>query len=115
MGKVYDRKEKAIYVTSKLEDFDGDVQKWKDAFYELWRYQMTYSFAYKIEVKESGGSYFERKVFVDLLVRENYKDNVIDLMKTLGYQNINISEETIGIIDGYEHDILDLHDIILDI
>lgn len=114
MTKIYDRTAEAIRITSRLDDFDGDVAKWKDAFYELWRYQMTWSFAYKIEVIESGGSYFDRKVFVELVVKEAYKTNALDLMETLGYRNVKTEDIKVGIVNEYKHDLDDIYELILD-
>ena len=104
--KMYDKKKKAIRICSRFRDFDGDVEKWKISFYELWRLEMTWSFAYRITVEESRAS----GVFVSLLIREVYKDNLIETMTGLGYGNIISYEEDIGEVDAYEHD--ELEDIV---
>ena len=103
MAKVYDEKATAVRVIAHLEDFDGDVNDWKINFYELWRYQMTWGFAFEISVGESR----QNGVFVDLLVKKPYKKNILETMQELGYRNITHYDETVGIVYGYEHEDLD--------
>lgn len=88
-------KEKAYRFTATFEDFDGDVQKWKDSFYEVWRHQLTYNFAYEIEVREN-----RKGVFLSMLVREDFKQNAEGFTE-LGYK-FSISEETAGIVNDYD-------------
>ena len=87
--------EKAYRFTAKFADFDGDVEKWRNAFYEVWRHQLTYNFAYEIELRENRSG-----VFLSMLVREAYKDNAEGLSE-LGY-HFAIYEETAGIVEGYD-------------
>ena len=103
MAKVYDERVKAVNVWAGLNDFDGSVDEWKMKFYELWRYQMTFSFAYEIDVHEvSSGD-----VIVDLIVKSEFKQNILDTMESLGYRNIHTDDEYIGIVYAFEHDELD--------
>lgn len=95
MAKIH--KDKAYRVISKYEDFDGDVEKWKVAFYDLWRLQMTYSFAYNIEVREGHSG-----VYVSMLVREAYINQTVDTMTEWGFGGIRKDEEPVGIIESYE-------------
>lgn len=89
--------EEAYRVESYLSDFDGDVPAWENAFYELWRYHMTYSFAVDIAVYESR----KKGVFVSLLVRPAYKTGVLDAMEDLGYRNVSVVEETFAEFDSF--------------
>ena len=88
-------KEKAFRFTAKFEDFDGDVEKWKGAFYEVWRHQLTYSFAYEIELRENRSG-----VFLSMLVRESYKEQAEGLSE-LGYK-FSVYEENAGVINDYD-------------
>lgn len=103
MPKVYDEKESAVRVIAHYSDFDGDLTKWKDSFYLLWRLQMTWGFAYSIEVNESRS----RGVFVDLLIKPCYKDNLLGTMAEWGYENITTDSAYVGVVWAYEHDELD--------
>ena len=94
-------KEKACRITSSLEAFDGGTQKWKESFYMLFRYQMTWGFAYEITVRESRRS----GVLVDLLVKSAYKTNILNTMEDLGYRDISVSDENVGIVDNTTADI----------
>lgn len=91
--KIYT--EKAYRFTATFERFDGDVEKWKQAFYEVWRHQLTYSFAYEIELRENRSG-----VFLSMLVKEDYKDKAEGLAE-LGY-HFSINEEPAGIVNGCE-------------
>lgn len=87
--------EKAYRFTASFEKFDGDVEEWKQAFYEVWRHQLTYNFAYEIELRENRSG-----VFLSMLVRESFKEQAKGL-EELGYQ-FTIDEETAGIVEGYD-------------
>lgn len=103
--KHYDEMETAVVYTARLEDFDGDVQKWKIAFYEIWRYQMTYHFARRIIAEDSRN----HGAFVRLTVKPAFKHDALGMMEDLGYKNITTEDAKIGLVYAYEHD--DLEDI----
>jgi len=90
-------------VEASFEDFDGDVEKWKNAFYEIWRYQLTYNFAYEISLIERRCKDNQNKwtVWVSLLVREGFKKNIVETMEELGYGNIKVEEESVGVVELY--------------
>lgn len=85
----------AVRVISYYSDFNGDVGAWKLAFYELWRYQMTWSFAYEIAVNESR----KNGIYVDLLVKPGYRDSIIETMDSIGYGKIATYADHVGIIE----------------
>lgn len=87
--------EKAVSITSHLVDYAHDVDRWKHDFYELWRWQMGYSFAHKIEVIDS----LSRGVFISLLVKPEYKNSVIEKMEEYGYGGIVTSYERVAHVD----------------
>lgn len=89
--------EDALYITADLEDFDGDVQKWKTAFYELWRYQMTWHFAHRIYVEDTSDG-----VYVGIYCKPAYRGSLLDTMETLGYRNIQVIDYEIGTIECTE-------------
>ena len=99
MAKIYDEKKTAIRMTSHLEDFNGDSSEWKKSFYEVWRYQLTWDFAYEIALRESR----RFGVFIDMLVKEAYKQNALDMLENLGYRNVTTSEENVGVVWEFEH------------
>lgn len=88
-------KEKAYRFIAKYADFDGNLETWRNAFYEVWRHQLTYSFAYEIELRENRSG-----VFLSMLVRESFKEQAEGL-SDLGY-HFSIDEEYAGVINDYE-------------
>ena len=100
--RIFDETEKAIRVTASYEKFDGDLAKWKESFYTIWRYQLTWSFAYEVNLNES-----RRGVFVDLLIKPAYRKNVEDMMDDLGYKEVQYDDERVGVIYRYDNDIPD--------
>lgn len=97
--------EDAVRVRAFFNDFDGDIPKWKEAFYEIWRYQMTWSFVHEIEVHEVGqrrdGNY---DLCTSLLVKPAYRKNVESMMGDLGYKNLHITEEPVGVVQTWDID-----------
>lgn len=91
--------EDAVRVKLYLKNFD-ESKDWKTAFYELWRYQMTWDFAYEIKVCEARND----GVYVSMLIRKAYMKNVIDVMEELGYGNLNTDTEHVGIVETYDID-----------
>jgi len=87
-------KRKAIRLVACLNDFEGGgLNKWRDSFYELWRYQMVWNFAYHIEVASSRKS----GVYVCIDVRQGYKQNALELMNELGYRRIKDTPINVGV------------------
>ena len=89
---------KAVRVIASIKDFDGDVVKWKMSFYDLWRLQMTWSFAHLIEVIETGR---QGNVKVHMIVKKNYFRSLLNTMEDLGYRNIESEEESFVFVDSY--------------
>lgn len=92
--------EGALLVIAHFKDFDGDFQKWKDSFYELWRYQMTWSFAYELIVTESK----KNGVFVRMVINRTYENPLLNTMEDLGYKDIKVSGAVVGVIEFLEFD-----------
>lgn len=95
-------KEKAVRFVSHYTDFDGDVSKWKETFYTIWRYQMTWSFAYEIDLIDGHNG-----VFIDILAKEDFASNVRELLPDLGYGKITEYECKVGFVPSYRYDELD--------
>lgn len=111
MAKMYDEKRKAVRVTAYLDDFDGNVAKWKESFYMVWRYQLTWSFAYSIDLRESRA----KGVFIDLLIKPEYKNHLLETMEELGFMNVRADDVLVGIVDASEHDeLLEIEELVLD-
>lgn len=91
--------EKCFCVVANFNDFKGDVSKWKMAWYELWRFQMTFSMAYQMYLVDGRNG-----VFVSIHVKEAYLDNLKASMDDLGYRNIKTSEELVGLVDDVTDD-----------
>lgn len=88
--------DEAVWVRSYLNDFDGDVAAWKNAFYELWRWHLTFDFAYEIKIDESR----QNGVFVWMIISPVHKENVTGLMEDLGFRNIKTEACKIVSIDN---------------
>lgn len=90
----------AVRVTADYEDFDGSLEKWKDAFYQIWRYQLTWDFAHNINLYE------RRKtgVYICLIIKKAYQKQVKEMLESLGYRNIHERKETIGLVPLYTID-----------
>jgi hypothetical protein len=98
MARVAVYMEDAVYITSCLNDFDGGVQKWKNAVYDMFRWDMTYSFAYKIDVIESRSS----GVFILLICRPKFEESIVATMEDNGFRNIKVRHEDVGHIECTE-------------
>lgn len=92
----------AVRVDAFLSDFEGDVPQWKEAFYDLWRYQLTYGFAYEIKLEETGKRDGVRFVYLSILCRKAFQKNLVTTMEELGYRNIKVSEEPVGVIQIWD-------------
>ena len=91
-------REKATRIIANLNDFDGDVAAWKNAFYELWRWQMGWNFAYKMELFDGR----RNGVALVMLIKSNYKDSVLSTMEDYGYRNIKAYDETVATVDLFD-------------
>lgn len=96
-ARVWVYTDEAFLVTARLDDFRGGLQVWKEALYEMFRWNMTYNFAHRIDVREDR----ETGVYVSLLIRPAYKRNVVETMESLGFNPV-VASETIGTIECTE-------------
>lgn len=87
-----------LRVRAYISDFDGGHEKWQKSFYMLWRYQMTWDFAYEITVHEV----HDGDVCVSMLIKESYKDQLLNTMEGLGYRNVRVEPEHVGIVQSYD-------------
>ena len=98
MEKLFDTT-KARFIRAFLEDFDGGLEKWKDSFYQLWRLQLTWDFAYVLELQEtrSGG------VSVAMVIKPAYENQVLATMKDWGYRKILTYSDEVAKINAYDY------------
>ena len=94
----------AVRIEASYEDFNGNLDKWKDSFYQLWRLQLTWGFAHRITLNET-----KHGVFVSLLVRPAYRDNAVETMDGFGYKNIKTYHENIGVIECPTDALVDMY------
>ena len=92
VGMYFD---KCKRVTAYLNDFSGNVEDLKSAFYTIWRYQMTFSLAYEIYLLDTRGNGVELTIYC----KDAFIDNLLDTMNDLGYRNIQVHGENIGFIE----------------
>lgn len=97
-GRVNVYSEKAIRVISFYYDFNGGLDKWKDSFYQLWRLQLTWSFAYRLELHEIRS----KGVYVDILCKPSFVNELVANMGEFGYRAITTKPCNVGMVDGYE-------------
>lgn len=100
-------KEKAVVVTATFKDFDktggsmimwnceDKTEAWKLAFYELWRYQMTWGFCYRLEVIDGRDN-----LFVRVLCKADFEEPLVNTMEGVGYRDVRTYETKVGLIDG---------------
>ena len=94
----------AIRVNASFKDFDGELDKWKDSFYQVWRLQLTWGFAYRIDLCET-----KNGVYLNMLVKKAYKDNVLETLDGFGYKKIQTFHENVGEIEYPSDKLLDLY------
>ena len=111
MKKIAVEKVKAVRIVSHYADFDQtkwnsdatEEQKaecWKLAFYEMWRMQMAWGYAYEIEVIESR----KNGVFISILAKKTYEVNAKDTMESIGFGGITMHDEYVALTNGFELD-----------
>ena len=100
------KKEKVFSVTANYESFDKEgggmimwnceqkVDAWKMAFYELWRYQMTWHFCHRLEVIDGSNG-----LFVHMICKESFTEPLLNTMEGIGYRNIQKHETYVGVVD----------------
>ena len=89
--------EDAVRIEATFDDFDGGLDKWKKSFYEIWRYQMTFDFAYRIELCERRSG-----VYVLIIARPAYRKPIMETMGDLGYRNIYESDVLVATFSEYD-------------
>ena len=97
---IKNKTENAKVLVTFFKDFSGDVTEWKIAFYELFRYQMTFYYAHEIEASESRAN----GVFVRLVIKPAFEKNALDLMHDLGFKNINVYDAKVLAVNPYADD-----------
>lgn len=95
MEKAHFEKKKAFKIWAGLNDFDGDVDKWKWANNVLWKAQMALNFAYSINAYECSN----KPVDVEIVCRPAYTKLLLNEMKALGYRNVDVTECYAAVIE----------------
>lgn len=109
--RICDEKKTALRINAWFEDFEGNLDKWKESFYTIWRYQLTWDFAYSIVLRETR----KKGVYVSMLINPTYKSSTLDMMYDLGYRELTIEEEPVGFVSGYDHkELHDMEQLIID-
>jgi len=95
---------RALWIRAYYEHFDGDLHRWMDSFYQLWRYQLTFDFAYKLELQETRTA----GIYVSMLVKPEYEKQLLTTMVNLGYRNIRNNEDTVTVVHSYDLEELEM-------
>ena len=90
--------EDAIAIRAAYEDFDGELSKWKDSFYQIWRWQLTWSYAYKIEIRERRAN----GVYLYMLIKPSFRKSVLGMLEEYGYKNVSEEATKVGVVESYE-------------
>lgn len=85
----------ALYIIAHFGDFDGDVEAWKNAVYQVFRCNMTWSFAHMIDVREGRNL----GVYICIIANPVYEENIVSFMEDNGFRNIKTHHEDIGAIE----------------
>lgn len=85
-------------ITEFITDNRSKLELWKYSIYELYRYQLSFEYAYSINIRETRRS----GVYVMLVIKPAFNTSVLGLLETLGFTNIETENTKTAIIDGYE-------------
>lgn len=99
----------AVTIYAYWKDFDGDIQKWKNSIYEMFRWDMTYGYAHDILVYESN----ECGAYIRLIIKPSFEDSVIDTMDYLGFKELKVTHDEVGVIECTDLPSDALYDIIV--
>jgi len=88
----------AVEIKAWYKDFGGTLDEWKDAFYQVWRYQLTYEFAHEIKVLETRSS----GVYFNIICKPCFKDDCLELLKSLKCNNIIVDPCLCGSVSAYD-------------
>ena len=69
--------EDVVCIYANLDNFDGGLTEWKDSIYQLFRYNMTFDFAHRIDVREGR----ENGVYVYLVIRPAFQESLMNTMR----------------------------------
>lgn len=87
--------EDVVCIYANLDNFEGGLAEWKDSIYQLFRYNMTFDFAHRIDVREGR----KNGVYVYLVIRPAFQESLMNTMDELGFKNPIVTHEEIGAIE----------------
>lgn len=85
----------AVTIYAYWKDFDGDIQRWKNSIYDMFRWDMTYGYAHDILVYESN----ESGAYIRLIIKPPFTEPVLETMQELGFNNLRVTHDEIGTIE----------------
>ena len=97
-AKVNVYAKEAVTIYAYWKDFDGDIKRWKNSIYDMFRWDMTYGYAHDILVYESNAN----GAYIRLIIKPAFKESVLDTMQELGFRNMSVTHDEIGTIDSTE-------------
>jgi len=90
----YAEKAKAVSLVAHGRDFDGDEQKWRDAYFHLLQWKMTWSLCYELDMNWSR----KNGTFVRVVVKPDIAERLKEDMEEYGYRNISVDNITIELV-----------------
>lgn len=96
-------REQAVGLATSAKDFKG--KDWRNAFYEVWRWNMTWNFAYSIKLIESRSD----GVVLILTIKRAFFDQVFSMLEDLDYSNIHYDFIDVGFVDCCETEAEELY------
>ena len=84
---------KTVSLIAHLKDFDGDTEKWRQAYFMLLSWKNTWNIIYQMDLLESRND----GVYVWIILHEaDNAERTINFMKDLGYKEIKSNWVTVG-------------------
>lgn len=90
--------EKAVVVRIDHKDFDGDIRKWQELYFQILSWKNTWSMAYEVDML----AYNDHSAYVYIVAKAEIKEQLVDWLKSIGYNKISHVEEVeIGTLEIY--------------
>ena len=88
----------ATWITASFKDFDGDAEKWREAYFSLLAWKNTWGVPYKMDINAD----HNHEAFLMMVIPEQNREKVLDMLEDLGYRKVNWTGTSLVCVSNFD-------------
>lgn len=98
--EYHQKKVKAVHISASYKDFDGEADRWREAYFNLLSWKNTWSIPYSMDIY----SRRDHTAFLSMVIPRKRKEDVLEYLDDLGYREVKSTDIDLALIEVYDRD-----------